>query len=124
MAAAAASFPSATSASRSWRRLYTGARALLFPSLIEGFGLPPLEAAALGTPVALSDIAVHREVLGDAALRFDPRDEDAITAAIERLDEDDALCRQLSERGRLRSAAFNWAETARQTLAVYESLAR
>ncbi|HEY2746214.1 MAG TPA: glycosyltransferase family 1 protein [Polyangia bacterium] len=103
--------------------LYERARAFLFPSLIEGFGLPPLEAASLGVPVAVSDIDVHREVMDDAALRFDPVDEAAIAAAIERLDGDDALCGRLSAMGPQRARHFSWDATARLTLAAYEAAA-
>jgi glycosyltransferase involved in cell wall biosynthesis len=100
--------------------LYRGARALVAPSLIEGFGLVPLEAASLGVPCALSDIAAHRETLGAAALRFDPGDPRAIAAALRILDDDDGLCARLGAAGRARAAAFTWRATAERTLAAYE----
>ena len=104
------------------RALYRGARALVSPSFIEGFGLVPLEAASLGTPCALSDIAAHRETLGDAALRFDATDSRAIAAAFRRLDDDDAFCARLASEGRARAAAFTWRATAERTLAAYRDV--
>jgi glycosyltransferase involved in cell wall biosynthesis len=91
---------------RTLMRWMRGARALLFPSLAEGFGLPVAEAMALGTPVLTADRGALAEVAGDAALRVDPEDAAAIAAAIRRLDGDDALCAALAERGRARAQRF------------------
>jgi glycosyltransferase involved in cell wall biosynthesis len=99
--------------------LYLGARALICPSLEEGFSLPPLEAASIGVPVAASDIAAHRETMSSAALLFDPRSEEAIAAALRSLDRDDQLCRRLAAAGSQRAQHFTWARTARSTLDVY-----
>jgi len=97
-------------------------RATLFvhPSLAEGFGLPPLEAMALGTPTAVSSIAALREVVGDAALIFDPHDADGLAALVRRVINDADLRRDLGARGRQRARSFTWAEAARKTLGVYE----
>ncbi len=102
--------------------LMAGARALVYPSLYEGFGLPPLEAMACGTPVLTSDVASLPEVVGDAAMLVDPRDVRALASAMERLWNDSALCDELRARGLARAARFSWRETARQTLAVYREL--
>jgi glycosyltransferase involved in cell wall biosynthesis len=98
--------------------LYSGAKAFIFPSLYEGFGMPPLEAMACGIPVACSDIPSLRETAGDAALFFDPKDGDAITAAIERVLTDQSLRAHLRAAGLLRSAEFSWQAAAQKTLAV------
>jgi glycosyltransferase involved in cell wall biosynthesis len=95
------------------------ASALVFPSLYEGFGLPPLEAMACGCPVACSDAAALPEVVGDAARLFDPHDPPAIAAAVADVLDDPA---PWVERGLSRAASFSWDETARATDAVYGEL--
>lgn len=87
--------------------LMRGARALLFPSLYEGFGLPVLEAMTLGTPVITSTGGSLPEVAGNAALVVDPLDVDAIQRAIEKLDADEALREELSAQGRIQSDRFS-----------------
>ncbi|MFB0872455.1 MULTISPECIES: glycosyltransferase family 4 protein [unclassified Sphingobium] len=82
------------------------ARALLFPSLAEGFGLPVAEAMALGTPVMASDLPALREVAGDAALFVDPFDENAISRGIGALDVDDGLCERLARLGAAKAVAY------------------
>ncbi len=99
--------------------LWALARAFVFPSLYEGFGLPVLEAMARGVPVACSRSSSLPEVAGDAALLFDPRDANAIAAALTRLLEDRALAGDLSERGRQRARRFTWARSAELTLESY-----
>jgi alpha-1,3-rhamnosyl/mannosyltransferase len=103
--------------------LYMGATGFIFPSLYEGFGLPIVEAMAAGAPVATTDRGSLREVAGDAALLFDPTDESAITAAMERLLTDQDLRTQLSARGRARAALYPWSRTAQETWTVYEEVA-
>jgi glycosyltransferase involved in cell wall biosynthesis len=97
------------------------ASALVFPSLYEGFGLPPLEAMACGCPVACSNAAALPEVVGDAARLFDPRDAASIAGAVREVLDDPA---PWVERGLARAEGFSWDETARATDAVYAELAR
>ncbi len=102
--------------------LLSGALVFVFPSLAEGFGLPPLEAMACGTPVIASDRASIPEVVGNAALLVEPLPP-ALAAALRRLIDDEGLRRELSARGLRRAADFSWANTARATLDVYRSVA-
>jgi glycosyltransferase involved in cell wall biosynthesis len=99
--------------------LYAAARVFVFPSLNEGFGIPILEAMARGVPVATSGVSSMPEVAGDAALLFDPRDELAIAAAIQRLMDDETLRADLIARGGARQASFTWAAAADGTLESY-----
>ncbi len=108
---------------RELARLYATCSAFVFPSLDEGFGLPPLEAMACGAPVIASWSGSLREVLGDAALLHDPRDEDALVAALRRVLREPELARDLSQRGRAHSARFTWSACARATRAVYAEVA-
>lgn len=100
--------------------LYTHATALLVASFVDGFGLPILDAMTVGLPVLVSDIAVYREVAGDAAGYFDPRDVDSIAAAMTRVTHDVAWREELSAVGLAHAARFSWAETARQTLEAFD----
>jgi glycosyltransferase involved in cell wall biosynthesis len=104
------------------RALVGRAALMVHPARVEGFGAPPLEAMALGTPVAVSDIPVLHEVAGDAALRFDPADSKALAEILRRVVGDRALQRDLSARGRARAATFTWERTAAATLRVYEEV--
>jgi glycosyltransferase involved in cell wall biosynthesis len=104
--------------------LYSGARCFVYPSYFEGFGLPPLEAMQCGAPVIVGNRTSLPEVVGDAGLQIDPFDVDALASALERLIEDESLRANLRERGLERARQFSWRETARRTLAVYESAAR
>jgi glycosyltransferase involved in cell wall biosynthesis len=102
--------------------LYNLAALFVFPSLYEGFGLPPLEAMACGTPVVCSHAASLPEVVGDAALMVDPYDVDGLAAAMERVLRDADLRQDLRERGLARASQFTWERTARQTVAVYREV--
>lgn len=102
----------------SLKALYVNALALVFPSLYEGFGLPPLEAMVCGCPVAASTAEAVREVCGDAALYFDPSAPHAMADALRRLADDAMLRDDLRERGRRRAACFGWEASARAMLDV------
>ena len=91
----------------------------VYPSVFEGFGLPPLEAAACGTPVVASNVTALPEVLGDAALLVDPEDTDAIAQALRRLLEDDDLRADLRQRGLQRAAGFTWDAVAERVVRGY-----
>ncbi len=102
--------------------LYNLAAVFVFPSLYEGFGLPPLEAMACGTPVITSNRSSLPEVTGEAALLVDPYSSEELTAAIDRVLQDEGLCREMAAKGLLQAAEFSWEETARQTLEVYKEV--
>ncbi len=102
--------------------LYSGAEALVFPSLYEGFGLPILEAMACHTPVVTSTVSSMPEVADDAALCVDPYSVEAIADAVQRILDDSALRQTLVTRGRERAAAFTWERAARQLAQVYADL--
>ncbi|MFH1060896.1 MAG: glycosyltransferase family 1 protein [Pseudomonadota bacterium] len=101
--------------------LMSAARAFVFPSLYEGFGLPALEAMSCGTPLVTSNISSLPEIVGDAALLVEPTDVGGIAQAMWRLFNDDDLHARLGARGLKRAAAFSWDACARQTLAVYRA---
>jgi glycosyltransferase involved in cell wall biosynthesis len=103
--------------------LYTGARAFVFPSHYEGFGMPVLEAMACGTPVIASRVASIPEVVGDAGLLIDPRAPESITAALETLLFDSALVERLRARARARARDFEWQRTGRLVAGVLRELA-
>jgi glycosyltransferase involved in cell wall biosynthesis len=99
--------------------LYALAACFVLPSLMEGFGLPILEAMRRDVPVACSDVSSLPEVAGDAAELFDPRDPEAIRAAIARILGDPQHAAHLVKRGRERCRQFTWDATARATLDSY-----
>lgn len=103
--------------------LMSGASVFVFPSYYEGFGLPPLEAMACGTPVVAGDAGSLPEVLGDAALMVPPEDVGALAAAIRRAQTDKSLRDQLRARGLDRAARFTWDAAAKQLLDAYEQAA-
>jgi glycosyltransferase involved in cell wall biosynthesis len=105
------------------RSLYSHAQALVFPSLAEGFGYPPLQAAACGVPVVASDLPAVREVMADAALYFDPRSSEALCFAMRRMFNDGPLRRGMVARGLQRAAMFSSSRSIAGHLALYRSCA-
>ncbi|HEY3290429.1 MAG TPA: glycosyltransferase family 1 protein, partial [Anaerolineae bacterium] len=103
--------------------LYSACDLFVFPSLYEGFGLPPLEAMACGAPVTCSNTSSMPEVVGDAALLFDPSRPQEIAQAIGRILKEPALQADLRARSLQRAAQFSWRQCARTTLEVYRSVA-
>jgi alpha-1,3-rhamnosyl/mannosyltransferase len=101
--------------------LLSGAKVFAFPSLYEGFGLPPLEALACGAPVLCGDTSSLPEVVGDAALRVDTRSVAALAGGLAQLLGDAALRERLRMAGPPRAARFSWHATAEATLAVHEA---
>ncbi|TMC95936.1 MAG: glycosyltransferase family 4 protein [Chloroflexi bacterium] len=98
---------------------YSGADVFAYPSLSEGFGLPPLEAMACGCPVITSNTSAIPEVVGDAAVTVDPRNEGSLTEGLSLLMTSHAMRRDLSVRGTARAASFRWDQVARQVIDVY-----
>lgn len=96
--------------------LYSGALAFVYPSLYEGFGLPPLEAMACGTPVVTSRGSSLDEVVGDAGILVNPLDTNSIAEGILRILSDDTLRSSLREKALLRSKTFTWEDAAQRTL--------
>jgi glycosyltransferase involved in cell wall biosynthesis len=103
--------------------LYSGALCFVYPSYFEGFGLPPLEAMKCGVPVIVGNRTSLPEVVGDAAILVDPFDAEAIAGAMDKLISDSNLRAELAARGLARAKLFDWRETARQTLTVYQRAA-
>ncbi|MFI4940067.1 MAG: glycosyltransferase family 4 protein [Burkholderiales bacterium] len=104
--------------------LYSGARLFVYPSLYEGFGLPPLEAMACGIPVIVSNRASLPEVVGNAGVLTEPLDDAGIAQHMRMLIEDDTLHRSLSEAGRQRAELFTWRRCAAETMAVYKKVSK
>jgi glycosyltransferase involved in cell wall biosynthesis len=100
-------------------KLYRQATAFVYPSLFEGFGLPPVEAMACGVPVVTSNISSLPEITGDAALLVDPLDQTSIEAALLKINEDEALRARLREQGIAQAKRFTWHEAAEKTLQLY-----
>jgi len=104
--------------------LYAGATVFVYPSVYEGFGLPPLEAMASGVPVLTGNRASLPEVVGNAGVMVDPYDVEAIAEGLKRLIEDDALRADLREKGLKRAVLFSWDKTAEQTLAILNKVSQ
>ena len=103
--------------------IYSGAAAFVYPSLYEGFGIPPLEAMSLDCPVVASNMSSIPEVCGDAVEYFDPHDTDSICAAIERVTDSRERSRELIALGRKRCEMFTWDRCAKDTIDAYGMLA-
>jgi glycosyltransferase involved in cell wall biosynthesis len=99
--------------------LYTGADALAYISLLEGFGFPPLEAMAMGTPVITSNVSSMPEVVGDAGVKVDPRNVGAISRALALVLTDSTHAARMREAGFERARQFSWERCARETIDVY-----
>jgi len=98
---------------------YAGAMAYIIPSLSEGFGWPPLEAMACGTPVIASNVSCMPEILGDAPIYFDPYEIEDIAKAMEKISKDEKLREELSKKGLEQVKKYNWEDCAEKTLAIY-----
>jgi glycosyltransferase involved in cell wall biosynthesis len=101
--------------------LYANARAYVFPSFMEGFGLPGLEAMAYGAPVAASHASCIPEILGDAAVYFDPSNQDEMVRVIGNLINDDLQRAELIKRGTQQAKKYSWRRMAQQILDVYNN---
>lgn len=102
--------------------LYSGAKVFLFPSLYEGFGLPPLEAMSCGTPVVSSNVTSIPEVIDEAGILLSPYDKKAWIQAINKLLSDNNFRKKMVEKSLLRSKYFSWQKTAKQTIEVYNKI--
>jgi glycosyltransferase involved in cell wall biosynthesis len=102
--------------------LYRLASLFVFPSLYEGFGLPPLEAMASGTPVVTSNVSSLPEVVGDAAVLIDPYEPESIAEAMRRVLADGALRESLRERGFARAREFSWDRSIRRVREIYDEV--
>ncbi len=102
--------------------IYSGASLFVFPSLYEGFGLPPLEAMGCGAPVVCSNRTSLPEVVGDAAISIDPQDTQALVEAMRQILTDNTLQANLRAQSVHQAAQFSWSKTAQETLAVYQEV--
>ena len=103
--------------------LYAGATSFIYPSLYEGFGLPPLEAMSCGCPVLASDIPVIREVCGEAVLYFDPYNVNDIKRAITQyLNESDVIKEKMRQKGFSNILRFSWEESVQELAKIIEEV--
>ena len=102
--------------------LYQNASVYVFPSLYEGFGLPPLEAMACGLPVASSKAACLPEILGQAAIYFNPEDVKEMASQIKKVLTDEKTRQKLVSLGQQKIKEYNWTKTALQTLELYRAV--
>lgn len=102
--------------------LYANARAYVFPSLLEGFGLPPLEAMQYGTPVLASNSSCLPEILGKAAAYFNPEDAEDMSTAMQKVFSDEALRAELKEQGKQQVAKYSWNDCAKRTYDIYRQV--
>jgi glycosyltransferase involved in cell wall biosynthesis len=103
-------------------KFYIKASVFVYPSLYEGFGIPPLEAMAYKCPVVCSNTSSIPEVVGDAGVYFDPYSIESIRLATERVVESESLINDLIRKGENRLKFFSWDKCANETLKVYKSL--
>lgn len=104
--------------------LYSGAKAFIFPSLQEGFGLPILEAMQCGTPVISSNATSLPEVAGEAAILINPYDKDELSQAMLNLLSDEKLRNELTQKGIERAKQFSWSKCAQETVEIYQKIAK
>jgi glycosyltransferase involved in cell wall biosynthesis len=104
--------------------LYEGAKAFVYPSIYEGFGLPPLEAMAHSCPVISSGTSSMPEIIGTAGVFFDPVNDDEMAGAIERVVYSDSEIARLVGLGHERLNQFSWQRCSQETLSIYNSLQR
>lgn len=102
--------------------LYNAADLFVYPSLYEGFGLPPLEAMACGTPVITSNTSSLPEVVGDAGVMIDPYDVDGLAKAMFEVLTNEGLREDMRKKGLKRAKLFSWEKTAKETLKIYEEV--
>ena len=100
----------------------SGALCLVYPSIYEGFGLPPLEAMASGVPVISSNVSSIPEVVGDSGVLIDPHDTEALSEAMERMIEDNIYRNQMAQKALERSQLFSWRNCVEKTIAVYREV--
>jgi glycosyltransferase involved in cell wall biosynthesis len=106
------------------RALYAQAIAVVHPALLEGFGFPPIEGLAHGVPAIVADLPVYEETIGGGALRVPPGDEEALAAALLRVEREPALRDELVAAGRAAIASLSWEQAARETHAILAEAAR
>jgi len=104
------------------RAFYSCAYAFVYPSIYEGFGIPPLEAMGCGTPVIVSNTSSIPEVVGDAGLYFKPSSEEELLDALDKIMDDASLYKELVRRGLERSRTFSWHETATKMYNIYREI--
>lgn len=104
-------------------KLYRCSLALVYPSLYEGFGIPPLEAMSCGTVAVVSNVSSLPEVVGNAGVLFDPTSNDELAGILITLAENESLRQELIEKGRQRAEQFGWDKTVAHTVEIYRSLA-
>ena len=100
--------------------LYTGALVFVYPSVYEGFGLPPLEAMQCGTPVITSNTSSLPEVVGDAGIMVAPDDAAGLSGAIHKIYSSESFRENMSRRSRERAKLFSWEKCVEQTVAAYK----
>ena len=102
-------------------KVYKNSQAFVFPSLIEGFGLPGLEAMAVGLPVIAARASCLPEIYGDAALYFDPHDVNDLISKIQSVLSDKNLVKSLTQKGKQQVKKYSWAKMAKQTWEIYQN---